>query len=72
MPMYGILLSRLGWCNQLVLGMCRIVGPSLAASLLAWSEAKVKKGKKKAKYKPPSPIYTPLPNISPLGQILET
>ena len=31
--MYGILLSRLGWCNQLLLGMCRIVGPSLAASL---------------------------------------
>ena len=31
--MYGILLSRLGRCNQLLLGMCRIVGPSLAASL---------------------------------------
>ena len=31
--MYGILLSRLGWCNQLLLGMCMIVGPSLAASL---------------------------------------
>ena len=39
--MYGILLSRLGWCPQLPLGMldklekrvCRIVGPSLAASL---------------------------------------
>ena len=41
MPMYGILLSRLGWCPQLLLGfvrqatkwICRIVGPSLAASL---------------------------------------
>ena len=31
--MYGILLSRLGMCNQLLLGMCRIVDPSLAASL---------------------------------------
>ena len=39
--MYGILLSRLGWCLQLLLGLldklqkwiCRIVGPSLAASL---------------------------------------
>ena len=33
--MYGILLSRLGWCPQLLLGagLCRIVGPSLAASL---------------------------------------
>ena len=31
--MYGILLSRLGWCNQLLLGMSRIVGPSLAASV---------------------------------------
>ena len=39
--MYGILLSRLGWCPQLLLGIvrqatkkiCRIVGPSLAASL---------------------------------------
>ena len=31
--MYGLLLSRLGWCNQLLLGICRIVGPSLAASL---------------------------------------
>ena len=41
MPIYGILLSRLGWCPQLLLGfvrqlqkrICRIVGPSLAASL---------------------------------------
>ena len=41
MPMYGILLSRLGWCTQLLLGfsdklqkrICRIVSPSLAASL---------------------------------------
>ena len=39
--MYGILLSRLGWCPQLLLGIvrqatkteCRIVGPSLSASL---------------------------------------
>ena len=31
--MYGILLSRLGRCNQLLLGMCRIIDPSLAASL---------------------------------------
>ena len=37
--MYGILLSRLGWCPQLDLldklqkRICRIVGPSLAASL---------------------------------------
>ena len=39
--MYGILLSRLGWCLQLLLGfvrqatkrICRVVGPSLAASL---------------------------------------
>ena len=39
--MYGILLSRQGWCSQLLLGIvrqarkqiCRIVGPSLAASL---------------------------------------
>ena len=39
--MYGILLSCLGWCPQLLLGIldklqkliCRIVGPSLAASL---------------------------------------
>ena len=41
MPMYGILLSRLGWGPQLLLEIldklqkriCRIVGPSLAASL---------------------------------------
>ena len=41
MPIYGILLSRLGWCPELLLGffrqatkrICRIVGPSLAASL---------------------------------------
>ena len=39
--MYGILLSRLGWCPYLLLGIvrqatkpiCRTVGPSLAASL---------------------------------------
>ena len=39
--MYGILLSRLGWCPQLLLDLldklqkriCRIAGPSLAASL---------------------------------------
>ena len=31
MPMYGTLLSCLGWCPQLLL--CRIVGPSLAFSL---------------------------------------
>ena len=39
--MYGILLSRLGWCPQLLLGfarqatkrVCRTVVPSLAASL---------------------------------------
>ena len=35
--MYGILLSRLGWCPQLLLGFVRqatkTVGPSLAASL---------------------------------------
>ena len=29
MPMYGMLLSRLGWCLQI----CRIAGPSLAFSL---------------------------------------
>ena len=38
MPMYGILLSRLGWCylkslDKLQKQICRIVGPSLAASL---------------------------------------
>ena len=38
MPMYGILLSRLGWCylkllDKLQRQICRIVGPSLAASL---------------------------------------
>ena len=32
--MYGILLSRLGWClDKLQKWICRIVGPSLAASL---------------------------------------
>ena len=41
MPIYGILLSHLGWCPQLLLDLldklqkriCRIIGPSLTASL---------------------------------------